>query len=152
MRIALSIACLSIIAGCAAPDQQVALLKPTASGFAEGTAAQSDVAAIRSRIIERCAAHGSTVQETGVQSVTCSRVLQGMQAVAISYGMGNAYSTAPEGKTQFLITQSGSDVRVVAQSWVELQMPGGQVRRQNVTDAKTRNYTQTFLRDEIGAY
>ena len=151
MRIALSVVCLSIIAGCATPGQQVALLKPTASGFAEGVAPQSDVTTIRSRIIERCAARGSAVQETGAQSVTCSRVLQGMQAVAISYGMGNAYSTAPEGKTMFLITQSGADVRIVAQSWVELQMPGGQVRRQNVTDATTRNILQTFLRDDIGA-
>ena len=151
MRVALSVVCLSIITGCAAPGQYAALTKPTESGFAEGVAAQSDVATIRSRIIERCAAHGSAVQENGPQSVTCSRQLQGVQAATISYLMGNAYSTSPQAKTMFLVTQSGVDVRVVAQSWIELQMPGGQVRRQNMTDAQTRNYTQEFLRIEIGA-
>lgn len=126
-----------------APQQ--ALLKPTPSGYPEGIFSNSNIEAVRSKLIDGCSSKGILVQEASGSQVVCGKTMEGGDAVLAQMLVGNSYSTTPERKIRFVIYQSGTDVRVTAQQWIESQMAFGQVRRQELNSNNQKNDIQQFL-------
>ncbi len=131
-----------VLTACA-PEQ--ALLKPTLSGYPEGIFSNSNVEAVRSKLIDGCSSRGILVQEASGNQVVCGKTMKGGDAVLAQMLVGNSYSTTPEQKIRFVIYQSGTDVRVTAQQWIESQMAFGQVRRQEMNGNNQKNDMQWFL-------
>jgi hypothetical protein len=138
---------LAFAAGCA---QQQPLLKQTASGYPEGLFRNADVDTIRSRLMDGCTSGGIPVIDAGGNQVLCGKTMTGGDAVLAQLLVGNSYSTTPERKLKFMIFQSGGDVRVTAQQWVETQMAFGQMRRQELRSNNQNNEIQQFLQN-LGA-
>jgi hypothetical protein len=131
-----------LLAGCAT---QPALVKQTKSGYAEGVFTGASVDDVRNRIMAGCSDGGFLVEDSSGNQVVCAKTLQGGQEVFARMLVGNAYSTTPQVKVRFTAFAVGSDVRVTGQSYVESQMPGGQVNRQELTSNRDRNDVQQFL-------
>lgn len=131
-----------VVVGCAA---QQTLIKPTASGYPEGSFSNTSVEEVRSKLIDGCSSRGIFVQDTVGNQVVCGKTMEGMDAVLGSLVVGNKYSTTPERKIRFVIFQSGADVKVTAQQWIESQMAFGQIRRQELKNNNHNNDVQQFL-------
>ncbi|MCL4315343.1 MAG: hypothetical protein M1527_00435 [Gammaproteobacteria bacterium] len=134
----------SVLALTACAPQQ-ALLKSTVSGYPEGSFSNSTVEVVRSKLIDGCSSRGILVQEAAGNQVVCGKTMDGGDAVLAQMLVGNSYSTTPERKIRFVIYQSGSDVKVSAQQWIESQMAFGQVRRQELNSNNQKNDIQQFL-------
>lgn len=126
-----------------APQQ--ALVKKTSSGYPEGVFSNSNVEDVRSKLIGGCSSRGILVQESSGNQVVCGKTMDGGEAVLAQVLVGNSYSTTPERKIRFVIYQSGADVRVTAQQWIELQMAFGQIRRTELDGNNQKNELQQFL-------
>lgn len=126
-----------------APQQ--ALLKPTSSGYPEGIFFNTTVEIVRSKLIDGCSSRGVMVQEAAGNQVVCGKTMEGGDAVLAQLVVGNSYSTIPEQKIRFVLYQSGTEVKVSAQQWIELQMAFGQLKRQELNNNNQRNYIQQFL-------
>ena len=138
--------CVSILAlllSACAPQQT--LLKPTTSGYPEGVFSNTTVDSVRSKLIDGCSSKGILVQEVGGNQVVCGKTMEGGNAVLAKVLIGNSYSTIPEQKIRFIIYQTGFNVKVTAQQWIESQMAMGQVRRQELNSNNHRNDIQNFL-------
>ena len=131
-----------VLTACA---HQQALLKSTSSGYPEGIFPNSNVEAVRSKLIDGCSSKGILVQETNGNQVVCGKTMEGGDAVLAQMIVGNSYSTTPERKIRFVIYQSGTDVRVTAQQWMESQMAFGQIRRQELNSNNQKNNVQQLL-------
>ena len=131
-----------VLTSCAA---QQPLLKQTASGYPEGVFQSTNVDTVRSKIMNACSSMGVMVQEATGNQVTCSKRLEGSQAILAQFAIGNSYSTPPEQKVKFIIYQIGPDVKVTAQQWVETQMPYGQMRRMELNSNDQNNGIQQML-------
>lgn len=59
--------------------------------------------------------------------------------------VGNSYSTTPQQKIRFIAYRTGSDVKVTAQQWIEIQMAFGQVRTQELNANNQINELQNYL-------
>lgn len=135
------------LAACAAP---VELRRQTASGYPEGIFPKTTVEAVKSKLMEACSSNGVLVQEAQSNSVVCGKRMQGTDAFIATMTMGNSYSTPPEEKLRFMLFQSGTGVKVTAQNWVELQMPSGQMKREDLNSNQRRNDIQQLL-ERLGA-
>ncbi|MGF6665312.1 hypothetical protein QF000_006980 [Paraburkholderia atlantica] len=85
------------------------------------------------------------VLEATQYHVVCGKELKGGQATMATLAIGNAYSTTPIQKVKFTIFQDGDGVKVVANQWIESQMPGGQTNRMNLTSNAQNNDLQQAL-------
>lgn len=142
IKYALATVLCAFVLGCA----QVPLNKVTQSGKPERVFANTKVVDIKSKLIDRCATAGLQIDDRGSNSVVCSKTLSGGDAVIAQIAIGNSYSTTPEQKVSFSITQRGNDVFVIATSmWIETQMAFGQMRRQDIANNKQINDVQNFL-------
>lgn len=129
------------LSGCASPT----LLKKTASGLPEGVFVDDTRDHIKQRLLSACAKRGLMTMEYGASQVECSQVMTGGDAFLAQMIVGNSYSTTPESKVRFTVTQIGNDVQVVAHQWIESQMAFGQIRRQPLNQAKHVNDIQGML-------
>lgn len=134
-----------VLVGLTACAPQQALIKQTSSGYPEGVFQNTTLDAVRSRLIEGCSSRGVLVQEASGNQVVCGKTMEGGDAVLAQMLVGNSYSTTPDRKIRFIMYQSGADVRVTAQQWIESQMAFGQVRRQELNGNNHRNDIQQFL-------
>ena len=131
-----------MLGGCAT---QEALRTPTTSGYPEGVFIFSTVDVVRSKVIAGCSSRGLLVQEATGNQVVCGKTMQGGEAVLAQMLVGNSYSTTPDRKIRFIIYQTGNNVTVTAQQWIETQMAFGQTRRQELNSNNQRNDMQQFL-------
>ena len=132
----------TLVLGCA----QVPLNKVTQSGKPERLFTSAKATDVKGKMIDRCSMAGLQVDERGTNTLICSKTLSGGDAVIAQIAIGNSYSTTPEQKVSFVITQRGNDVFVMATSiWIETQMAFGQTRRQDITNNKQINDIQNFL-------
>lgn len=142
MKVIIFAIALAALAGCA-PQQ--ALLRNTQSGYPEETYPGTTQEIIKARLMDGCASRGSLVHDSGSNHVVCGKTMAGGEAVMAQLLVGNSYSTTPELKVRFTIFQSGDDVRVTAQQWIETQMAFGQMRRTDLNGNNHRNNLQSFL-------
>lgn len=138
----LALAIVGLLVGCAAQEP---LLRPTASGLAEGTFRGATLDEARSKLIGACASKGVTVHDSGPNHVVCGKEMDGAGAAVMQTLIGNSYSTTPVVKLRATIYQQGSDVRVTAQQWSESQMRMGQVNKMDLDSNRHRNELQRFL-------
>ena len=124
---------------------QQSLIKSTASGYPEGVFSNASLDSVRSKLIDGCSSRGILVQEASGNQVVCGKTMEGGDAVLAQLLVGNSYSTTPERKIRFIIYQTGSNVKVTAQQWIESQMALGQVRRQELNGNNHKNDIQNFL-------
>ena len=143
MKKLVSVSILALLLSACAPQQ--ALLKPTTSGYPEGVFSNATVDSVRSKLIDGCSSRGILVQEASGNQVVCGKTMEGGSAVLAQMLVGNSYSTTPEQKIRFIIYQTGSNVKVTAQQWIESQMAMGQVRRQELNGNNHKNDIQNFL-------
>lgn len=136
-----------ILTACATP---VALNKQTSSGYPEGVFSNTTVDVVKSKIMEGCSSKGIMVQDVQSNSVICGKTMSGNDAFLATLAMGNSYSTTPERKVRFMVFQSGSNVKVTAQQWMDLQMAFGQTKKQELNSNNQRNNMQDFL-EKLGA-
>lgn len=142
MRALLVVTVLIALGGCVA---QPPLVKQTASGRPEGIFVGFTLDQARSRVIEACSTRGLSVYDSNANSVVCGKALTGQKAVLAQMLVGNSYSTTPEDKIRFILFQSGSDVKINAEEWIETQMALGQVRREPLSNNNQQNGLQEFL-------
>ncbi|WP_368620545.1 hypothetical protein [Paraburkholderia sp. BR13444] len=112
---------LALLAGCAQPE----LITKTESGNPEVVIKNAIPDDVRNRLVKGCASKGVEVLEATQYHVVCGKELKGGQATLATLAIGNAYSTTPIQKVRFTIFQEGDGVKVVANQWIESQMPGG---------------------------
>jgi len=142
MRYIITLICSLLLISCA----QVPLNKATTSGKPERIFNSVKVSEIRSKIIERCSMSGLQVEERGTNTIVCSKTLTGGDAVMAQMLIGNSYSTTPEHKVSFLITQRNNDVFVMTNNiWIQTQMALGQIKTQELNNNKQYNDIQAFL-------
>ncbi len=135
-----------IFSGCA----QVPLKKITTSGKPERVFTNAKIVDIKSKIIERCAIKGSQVEERGTNTIICTKMLDNGDAILAQMLVGNSYSSTPEQKLSFVVTQRNNDVFVIINSmWIESQMAFGRINRvELMDDHKNLNNLQSSL-DEL---
>lgn len=97
--------------GCATAPPQPPLVRPTASGFAEGTFHKTTIAEIQSKFAARCAGMGRIVEDINSMQISCGVDRLGLRAETWHYS------------TTWTMTQSGSDVHASAGTFVGY--PGG---------------------------
>ncbi|MCM2340110.1 hypothetical protein [Rhodoferax sp.] len=131
-----------IVTACA---QQQILLKQTSSGYPEGVFKNTNVESIRSKLLDACSIRGYLVHEATGNQVVCGKTMSGTEAVFAQMLVGNSYSTTPEQRIKFIVYQSGSNVKVTANQWIESQMAMGQVRRQELNSNNQNNSIQQLL-------
>lgn len=132
---------LALLAGCA----QSELTTKTESGNPEVVIKNATPGDVRNRLVKGCASKGVEVLEASEFQVVCGKQLKGGQATMATLAIGNAYSTTPIQKVKFTIFQDGDGVKVVANQWIESQMPGGQTNRMNLTSNAQNNDLQQAL-------
>jgi len=144
MKLLLSLAALAL-AGCVAAPvaRQPALIRPTASGFAEGTFRNTTIAAVQSKFADRCAQRGGEVQDLNAMQITCVIMITGNAVDVIAVQQGGLY-LQPRVRTQWTLIQQASDVRVTAGSWRETDGIGGPTKVR-LTDNYVRNKMQSTL-------
>ena len=130
-----------VLVGCA----QVPVDKETASGYAEETYQNTDLATVQNLLIEDCATRNLRIYEQTNNRLVCGKEMDNGSGMMFQLLMGNAYSTTPVAKTQYNMYQTGKSVRVIGSITVETQMPGGQVRSVESTNVKVRNGMQRML-------
>lgn len=138
----LGLAALVGIVGCA-PQQQ--LMRETASGYAEEVMPATTVEVVKAKIMESCTNRGALVQEATGNQVLCGMTMSGGDGMMAQLLLGNSYSTTPERKARFTIIQTGPNVRVSAQQWIETQMAFGQIKRAELNSPNHRNDMQRLL-------
>jgi len=99
----------------------------------------------KSKIIDSCVNIGFQIDEQS-NSVTCWNTMEGMKGAFAQVLIGNSYSTTPTVYRQIIISQQGSDVRLVGnRMWMETQMAFGQVKQQELNSNQQLNEFQSFL-------
>lgn len=132
----------ALMSGCA----QVPINKVTQSGKPERLFKSAKASDIKSSLIDGCSAAGLQVDDRGQSTLICSKRVTGSEAVFAQMIVGNSYSTTPERKVSFVITQRGGDVFVISTDyWYETQMAFGQIRRQDIYGNQQINEIQYFL-------
>ena len=101
------------------------------------------------QISSRCMDLKWQVYSSDQMSVTCKIPMGIMQSALTNVAIGNSYSTPPERFVRFSAAQIGEHVRVQASSWVQTQMPFGQIRKQDTDIRKDGNW---FLQTLGGQY
>jgi hypothetical protein len=99
------------LAGCVTAPAQPALVKPTASGFAEGTFRSSTIAAVQSKLAAHCLSQGHTVDDVNPLQVSCGSDVMGYRAETLHV------------VTTWTLVQMGNDVHVTASAVTVF--PGG---------------------------
>lgn len=131
-----------MIVACA---QQQALLKQTSSGYPEGVFQNANVEIVRSKLLDSCSSRGYIVYETTGNQIVCGKTMSGSEAVFAQMLVGNSYSTTPERRVRFIIYQSGNNVKVTVNQWIESQMAMGQIRKQELNSNNQNNSIQQML-------
>jgi hypothetical protein len=127
----------------AAAPSGVALGRPagTPRGVFQGMAP----AAVRDRLVARCASRGSQVLEATTGRVLCAARPTSGEAGAAPRGAAGARQVV-----EFVLRGTGPDTVAEARAWLETPGSDGAVRRQPQEDALHRNYLQRVLW-EVGA-
>ena len=100
-----------VLVGCAIDPPQPALIKPTASGFAEGTFHHATIADVQSKFAAKCVGLGWTVEDINSMQISCGHDALGLRAETWHYD------------TTWTMIQTGPDVHASAQGFVGF--PGG---------------------------
>lgn len=141
MKKFLFLALVFAISGCAS-HQRLA----TQSGGPEAVFLGSQIEDVKGRIANGCSSNGLNIYDMSTNQVIAGKQLQGGEAMAMQFLVGNAYSTPPVRKVQFLIFQHGENVKVTAREWVETQTAYGQGRQVPLNSTEQMNSLQSFLR------
>ena len=101
----------------------------------------------KNKLIDKCILDGKQIEEQGTRSVVCWRQMQGGEGAWAQVLIGNAYSTPPLKKAQFVFSKQGKDILITCNRiWIETQMALGQVRQLDLTANHYLNSLQAFLR------
>lgn len=100
-----------VLVGCATAPAQPALVKHTASGFAEGTFHKATIAEVQQKFAGKCVSLGWTVGDINPMQISCSHDQLGLRAETWRY------------TTTWTMIQTGSDVHASAQGFIGY--PGG---------------------------
>lgn len=141
MKRILFFALIVIVSGCAS-HQRLA----TQSGGPEAVFLGCQIEDVKGKIANGCASNGLNIYDMSSNQVIAGKQLQGGEAVAMQFLVGNAYSTPPVRKVQFLIFQHGENVKVTAREWVETQTAYGQGRQVQLNSTEQMTSLQSFLR------
>lgn len=133
MRIALAAIAIFISTAASAEDG------PVTVWFDEQGPAVSDKLALL------CANFGGEVADQDDRHVLCRKPMTGGKGILAQALLGNRYSTSPDMMVRFTILKDGSATRVQASQWVELQMAGGQTRRNDLNGQKQRSDIENAL-------
>lgn len=143
--------CLILITlhGCA--TQQEALIKPTASGYAEGDFRHTTLEKIKNNLIAVCNHMGTKITETSSHQIVCEKPLTGDGAFwqQFALGLSRAYNNQSV-KIRFTSFQRAQYVAVSAHAWLEGQTDRGVTETIELNDNTSRNYLQRLL-FEMGA-
>lgn len=130
------------LVGCAAQEP---LKKQTASGKPEAEYPNKTKEQVVEGIVEMCNNSGYRVEDQKDNYVICAKDLEGGSALFTQMMIGNSYSTTPQGKVRFSVSQIKNGSKVWADVWTETQMAMGQVNKMPVTATKTLNQMQDAL-------
>lgn len=143
--------CLILITlhGCA--TQQEALIKSTASGYAEGDFRHTTIEKIRNNLIAICNHIGAKITETSSHQVVCEKPLTGDDTFRqqLALGISGAYNNQSL-KIRFTSFQRAQYVTVSAHAWLEGQTDRGVTETVELNDNANRNELQRLL-FEMGA-
>lgn len=132
----------ALLVGCA---NQAPLLKETASGKAEGEYPNHTPEQVIDAIVQRCNEVGSVIEDQSKNYVICSRQMEGGSSMMMQMAIGNAYSTTPQIKVRYSVSNFRTGAKVWAESWAETQMAFGQVQRAPLNNNNVRNNLQNVL-------
>ena len=85
------------------------------------------------------------VADVQTTQVTCSQEIKGLRGDFAQLVYGNSYSTRPQQMIRFIIIPHGKGSRAQWSEWIETQMAGGQVRRQDIGARKRDAAIQRWL-------
>lgn len=128
--------------GCA---NQEPLKKVTSSGKPEGVYSNTTKSSVKDALSTYCNERGFIVLESTDSGVFCSKKTEGGTAVMSQLAIGNSYSTTPEVKLKFSISEVGEVIKVWADAWFETQMAMGQVNRMDIKNNSDLNQIQDRL-------
>jgi hypothetical protein len=130
-----------IVAGCVS---QAPLTRQTQSGKAEATFDNVTPDEMRNEVALRCSQSGGEVQ-SDQYSVTCGRRDDSGHALLAQTLIGNGYSQTPWQRLRVTFAPTGNGVFVTAESWMEMSMGFGEVKRIPDTNNADRNQLQAAL-------
>jgi hypothetical protein len=108
-----------LLAGCATAAPEPALLKPTQSGAPEAVFKNTTAAAVQASLANRCLSHGKTLEDISAMQVTCvQQFAHGYDAIGAMLIIGGDGSLPYYSKFTYATVQTGTDVRVVAHSFI----------------------------------
>lgn len=128
--------------GCASNP---ALVKPTASGQAEGTFKALSLEDTKNKLIEGCTSKQYQIADVNSNQVTCAKAMTDMQGTMYQALAGNAYSSTPKRKLKFIMYATGADTKVIASTSIEMQGVFGQNQNNEAMPPKLQNELQNFL-------
>lgn len=101
--------------------------------------------AVSDRLALLCADFGGEVTDQDDRHVLCRKPMTGGKGILAQALLGNRYSTSPDMMVRFTILKDGSATRVQASQWIEIQMAGGQTRRNDLNGQKQRSDLENAL-------
>lgn len=129
---------------------QPPLIKKTASGYPEGSAAGLSVEQMKSAIIAGCLERKLQIFDANSNQVVCGREMGDLESFFSPMTPVSKNSTLSEIKVRFTIYKSGDGVKVVANQWIETPRPFHLTDKREIKSAEVMNDIQQFLFD-VGA-
>jgi hypothetical protein len=144
MKISAVLCFSALVAYDGAYAKQPDLIKHTASGKAEATIPGVTVDEFRNEIVLGCTKQGMDV-EPELSTVICSKLKEGGRGFAAELLLGNRLSGKPYDKIKFTFAKDGDGVFVTAESYLEMTMGFGEVKKIPYTNNAVQNDIQAGL-------
>ena len=93
----------------------------------------------------QCAKIGATIVEESETRVKCDeKIFEGVKSWGRAF-LGTGHSSDIHAYIQFNLIKRGADTHVQVLEWMQLQMPGGQIRRKDYNTPYYNNDAQAYL-------
>lgn len=111
--------------------------------------ATGDMEAVRGALIRTLQGRGFKLTSDSTSLMSFSKPVEGMRGPLSQLLLGNAYSTPPQLEAHFSLAKTGDHIQVAGNVEVSTEMPGGQVKRQDLTGNERMNQDLTGILSDV---
>ena len=117
----------------------------TPSGWPEAIFKNKSRKSLSETFAVHCAKLGATIVEESETRVKCDEnISEGVKSWGRAF-LGTGHSSDIHAYIQFNLIKRGADTHVQVLNWMQLQMPGGQIRRKDYNTPYYNNDAQAYL-------
>jgi len=133
-----------LLAACSQPAP-VARIAETPSGYPEAVFSGISAKKLADKIAARCVEKGHIVLNNSPSQVKCDLKMEEREIRWAKAYVGNQYASDIHQYSQFSLTKINGGIRVQSRTWVQLQMPYGQIKRHTLNEPGRFNHVTQVL-------